>query len=43
MLFLFRASDAEELILALDIPDCLQQVEIVSKILRPEIIRKQDC
>ena len=41
MLFPFRASDAKELIPALDIPDCLQQVEIVSNILRPEIIRRQ--
>ena len=41
MLFLFRASDAKELILALDIPDYLQQVEIVSNILRPEMIRRQ--
>ena len=40
MLLLFRASDAKELVLALDIPDCLQQVEIVSKIVRPEIIRR---
>ena len=41
MLLLFRASDAKELILGLDIPDCLQQVEIVSNILRPEMIRRQ--
>ena len=41
MLLLFRASDAKELILALDIPDYLQQVEIVPNILRSEIIRRQ--